>query len=325
MKVCVGGTFNILHMGHELLFERAFEDDNQVFIGLTSDDLVREDKTVSIDDFETRKKNLESFLDGKGWGGRYTITQLVDKLGPSVREDYDAIVVSEETRSGAEAINLERKKNDLKPLKILTIKMAYSETGDVISSTKIKKGEMDVNGKIMRKVVICVGSENHVKIKAVENVFSMLFRRVQVNGMKVKANVPEQPMEKGVIQGAIERAKAALNEKCDFGVGIEAGLFFNKIIDRYLDVQYCAVIDKSKRMTLGHGSGFYYPGDVIELVKKGRTIGQSMNEIYGIEDVGKKMGAIGYLSKDILDRTKLTEQAVLMAMVPRIRRKLYEK
>lgn len=325
MKVCIGGTFNILHLGHELLFEKAFEDDNQVFIGLTSDDLIREDKTVSIDDFETRKKNLESFLKGKGWGGRHTIVQLEDKLGPSVREDYDAIVVSEETRSGAEAINKEREKNSLKPLEILVVGMVYSETGDVISSSKIKKGEMDVNGKVMRKIIISVGSENQVKIKAVDNVFSMLFSRVQVNGLKVKVNVPEQPKEKEVIEGAIERAKSALNEKCDFGVGIEAGLFWNEIINKYLDVQYCVVIDKSKRMTTGHGPGFYYPDEIIELVKKGRTIGQSMKERYGIEDVGRKMGAIGYLSKDILDRTKLTEQAVLMAMIPRIRRKLYER
>jgi inosine/xanthosine triphosphatase len=325
MKVCIGGTFNILHLGHELLFERAFEDDNQVYIGLTSDELAKEERTVSIDDFDTRKNNLKSFLDGKGWSGRYTITQLEDKLGPSVREDYDAIVVSEDTRSGAEAINVEREKNALKPLKILVVGMAYSETGDVISSTKIKKGEMDVNGKIMRKVVICVGSENQVKIKAVENVFSMLFSRIQVNGMTVKVNVPEQPMEKEVIQGAVDRAKAALNGKCDFGVGIEAGLLWNETIDKYLDVQYCAVIDKSKRMTLGHGSGFYYPDEVIDLVKKGRTIGQSMKERYGIEDVGRRMGAIGYLSKDILNRTKLTEQAVLMAMIPRIRRDLYER
>ncbi len=324
MKVCFGGTFNILHKGHELMFEKAFENDNQVFIGITSDGLARKAKEVDIEDFEERKKNLESFLDGKGWRSRYSITRLDDELGPAVRKDFDAIVVSEETRPRAEVINSEREKNGLKSMEIYTVKMALAENGDTVSATKIKKGEMDVNGKLLKKVVVCVGSENPLKINAVENVFSKLFRRVQIIGKKVNSGVPNQPMEKEVIEGAIERAKNALDEECDFGVGIEAGLIWNDVAREYFDVQYCAVIDKAKRLTSGHGSGFYYPPILVDLVKQGRTIGQSIEEKFGISDIGKKQGAIGYLSKDLFDRTRLTEQAVLMAFIPRIRRELYE-
>ncbi len=324
MKVCVGGTFNILHKGHELLFNRAFQDDNHVFIGLTSHELIKGKKEVQIDDFETRRKRLEEFLRGKGWGERHTIMKLNDVLGPAVSEDFDAIIVSEDTRYRAEEINRMRGKNHIKPLKILLIEMAKAQNGDVISATKIKKGEMDANGTMMRTIIVCVGSENKVKINAVENVFSKLFRQVLVKGINVETKVPEQPMEKDVIDGAMERAKASATEECDFGVGIEAGLFFNKSIQRYFDVQYCAVIDKSNRMSLGHGSGFCYPPEIIEVVKRKKTISQAIEERYGIKDVGSKEGAVGYLSKGMLNRTKLTEQAVLMAMIPRIRRELYE-
>ncbi|ODS39676.1 MAG: hypothetical protein A7315_02945 [Candidatus Altiarchaeales archaeon WOR_SM1_79] len=324
MKVCVGGTFNILHKGHELLFEKAFEEGTHVYIGLTSDDLVREEKKVEINEFKTRKKDLESFLKGKGWEGRYTIVQLSDELGPAVKEDFDAIIVSEETMPRAEEINMIREKNSLAPLKVFCVNMVYAENGEAISSTRIKKGEMDVNGKMMRKIIVHVGSENQVKINAVNNVFSKLFRRVQVKGLKIEKKVPEQPKEDEVIMGAIKRALSAMNKECDFGVGIEAGLFWNDIAKKYFDVQYCVVVDRGGRMTMGHGSGFYYPEEVIEQVKKGKTVSQAIEEKYKIKNVGRKKGAIGYLSREIINRTQLTEQAVLMAMIPRIRRELYE-
>jgi inosine/xanthosine triphosphatase len=324
MKVCLGGTFNIIHKGHELLFQKAFEDNNQVAIGLTSDELISGKKEVEIEKYEIREKKLIAFLNGMGWEGRFTISKLTDELGPAKEKDFDAIIVSGETKAGAEAINLERGKNSLKLLKIIPVKMAFAENGDVISSTRIKKGEMDVNGKLMKTVLVYVGSENQVKIGAVENVFSKLFRKIVVKGIKVDSNVPQQPKEKEVIEGAIKRATDILDSDCDFGVGIEAGLFFNEVENKYFDVQYCAIIDKRKKITLGHGGGFYYPDEIINLVNQGKTVGRAIEERYGIKDVGRKMGAIGYLSKDLLNRTKLTEQAVLMALIPRIRSELYE-
>jgi inosine/xanthosine triphosphatase len=176
----------------------------------------------------------------------------------------------------------------------------------------------------MKRVLVHVGSENPVKIKAVENIFSKIFRRVKVEGMNVKPNVPPQPKEKEVIQGAITRAEKTLSEEADFGVGIEAGLFYNEVAEKYFDVQYCAIVDKGKRLTLGHGPGFYYPGDIMDIVNTGKTVGQSMEDKYGIKNIGRKKGAIGYLSKELIDRTKLTEQAVVMALIPRIRSELYE-
>jgi inosine/xanthosine triphosphatase len=324
VKVCLGGTFNIIHKGHELLFEKAFEGDNQVFIGLTSDRLIEGKKSVDVDDYNTREGNLRSFLDGKGWKGRFTITELTDELGPAAFKDFDAIIVSEETQEGAHAINSEREKEGLKPLEIFTVKLALAENGEVISATKIKKGLMDVNGKLMKKVLVHVGSENPVKINAVENIFSKIFRRVKVIGVNVKPNVPPQPKEKEVIQGAIERSRSVMDSECDFGVGIEAGLFYNDVAERYFDIQYCAIVDKGKRLTLGHGSGFYYPQDIMDIVKTGKTVGQSMEDRFGIKNIGQKKGAIGYLSKDLITRTKLTEQAVVMALIPRIRSELYE-
>jgi inosine/xanthosine triphosphatase len=323
MKVCFGGTFNIIHGGHELIFNKAFEGDNQVFIGLTADELVAGSKDVEIDDYETRKKNLEEFLAKNGWQGRFSVLKLEDELGPAVSKDFDVIVVSAETVPNAEAINRERERQGLKTMDILTVEMALAENGDVISATRIKRGDMDAQGSMLREVVISVGSHNPVKLAAVSNVFLRFFKEVKVLDADVTTGVPEQPMEGDVVSGAVERAKGAMIGDSDFGVGIEAGLFEDKKSEKTFDVQFCAIIDRAGRLTMGHGPGFSYPPDIMELVSQGRTVGGAVEERYGIKEIGKKEGAIGFLTERKLDRTALTEQAVFMAMVPRIRRELY--
>ena len=171
---------------------------------------------------------------------------------------------------------------------------------------------------------VAVGSNNPVKVKAVENVFSRLFGNVTVDGRKVASGVPPQPFGAETVKGAITRAKNAYKSgSYDYGVGIEAGL--SDVEGYVLDVQFCAIFDPADGITLGCGSGFAYPPHVISEVLAGREVGDVMSEVSGIPDLGKKLGAIGYLSHGLLDRTQLTEQSVLMALIPRINPKLYKK
>ncbi len=172
--------------------------------------------------------------------------------------------------------------------------------------------------KLMKVVV---GSTNPVKIKATKNVFKKFFKNVEVFGVNVKSK--KQPIGmKETIEGAISRAEQALKFG-DVGVGIEAGLVeipYTKT--GYFDIQFCAIKDKDL-LTLGCGMGFEYPKVVIEEVLKGKEVGEVMEKISGIKEIGKKMGAIGFLSKGLIDRVSLTEQAVLSALLPRINKNLY--
>jgi inosine/xanthosine triphosphatase len=171
---------------------------------------------------------------------------------------------------------------------------------------------------------VAVGTNNPVKVKAVENVFSRLFGNVTVEARKVSSGVPPQPLGSETVKGAITRAKNAYKAGgYDYGVGIEAGL--SDVEGYVLDIQFCAIYDTVDGITLGCGSGFEYPPDVVTEVLSGREVGEVMSEVSGIENLGKKLGAIGYLSHGMLDRTQLTEQSVLMALIPRINPKLYKK
>lgn len=168
-----------------------------------------------------------------------------------------------------------------------------------------------------------VGSNNPIKAQAVKNVFERALGPAEVRLISVESGVPLEPLGNDIARGACERAKKALLD-ADFGVGIEAGLIWHKELKLYFDVQFCAIVSRDGKLTVGHGSGFVYPPKVIERVLAGRPVGDVMSELTGIEKLGHKIGSIGYLSKGLLTREQLTEQAVLMALIPRLHPELYE-
>ena len=61
--VGTGGTFDHLHDGHKLLIETALKVSNKVVIGLTSQKMLKRKRFADlIEDYNTRKKNLEDFI-----------------------------------------------------------------------------------------------------------------------------------------------------------------------------------------------------------------------------------------------------------------------
>lgn len=150
MRVCIGGTFDHLHKGHVALINKAFEvagEDGFVFIGLTLRKM--DSKKNDIQCFGKRKQNLENFLEQKKSDVEYDIRSISDKYGPSIEGDFDAIVVSPETKHVALEINSEREKIDKKPLKIFIIDYVLSSDGEPISSSRIRNDKIDKEGNIV--------------------------------------------------------------------------------------------------------------------------------------------------------------------------------
>lgn len=151
-KVAVGGTFDELHMGHESLLSKAFEIGEKVVIGLSSDEFVSKmGKPHVTASYAERLMELQAFLEKSGLTDRAEIVPLNDPYGLTISgKGLEALVVSKETEAAASKINEIRAKASLPPLKIVTINMVPAENCTPISTTRIRSGEIDRNGHLLK-------------------------------------------------------------------------------------------------------------------------------------------------------------------------------
>jgi len=151
--VAVGGTFDEFHKGHRALLMKAFEVGERVLIGLCSDTLVESlSKPHVTASYEDRLEELSQFLRERGVLERAEIMQLNDPFGVTLSEGcVEALIVSRETEHMAVKINEERRRRGLPPLQIVTIDMIPSENHAPISTTRIRHGEIDREGHLLKK------------------------------------------------------------------------------------------------------------------------------------------------------------------------------
>ena len=92
-------------------------------------------------------KNLKYFFSDKS---NFTIVPLEDPYGTTIYDgDFEAIVVSEETEPTAVEINDIRISKGMRPLDIVVVSFVLAYDGTPISSTRIRRGEINQNGNVI--------------------------------------------------------------------------------------------------------------------------------------------------------------------------------
>ncbi len=162
------------------------------------------------------------------------------------------------------------------------------------------------------------------KTECNQKYFREIYGAIDISPRDVDSGVPDQPFGMDeTIKGAVNRAKNSYSADVDLSIGIESGLMQTPhTITGYIDLQWCAIFD-GDNITLGVSSGFEYPPEVVKEVLNGVEVGDVMDRITGIDNLGTKKGAVSHLSMDMLNRTENTEQCVLTAMIPRMNKDIY--
>lgn len=165
---------------------------------------------------------------------------------------------------------------------------------------------------------IIVASQNPVKIETTRLGFSRMFpdEVLDISGVSVPSNVPDQPKGDEVLTGAINRAENAskISVDADFWVGIEGG-----IDDDGQDMNTFAwIVIKAKNGKMGKGSTgkFFLPKKVAKLIRQGKELGEADDIVFGLKNSKQANGAVGILTGNVLTRTTFYENAVILALIP---------
>ena len=151
--VATGGTFDEIHLGHLALLTKAFEMGDKVVIGVTSDRYAANEQRKGrlTHRYEERVANLRRAIRENFGKVSYEIRRLTTPYGPTVLTGkVKALIVSFETASVGSEINKIRARKGINPLAIIIVDMIKAEDGTRISSSRIRTGEIDSIGRLLK-------------------------------------------------------------------------------------------------------------------------------------------------------------------------------
>lgn len=176
----------------------------------------------------------------------------------------------------------------------------------------------------MKKVIIA--SKNPVKINAAKKAFESVFptENFEFIGLQVPSFVSDQPMsDEETLEGAINRAENAKLAKkdADYWVGIEGGIETNGID---MDAFGWMIVLSKEQVGQARSCTFPLPPYVAQAVNAGQELGHVNDTFFKMHNSKQGGGAVGSLTNNLVTRTDLYVQPLILALIPFMQEKLFE-
>ncbi|ABU78565.1 non-canonical purine NTP phosphatase [Cronobacter sakazakii] len=161
--------------------------------------------------------------------------------------------------------------------------------------------------------VVCA-TTNPAKIQAILRAFSEIFGEASchIDAVSVDSGVPEQPLgSEETRTGARQRVinARALRPQADYWVAIEAGIDDDSTFS-------WVVIESADQRGEARSATLPLPAAILNEVRAGKALGPVMSAWTGIDEIGRKEGAIGIFTAGKLTRSSVYHQAVILALSP---------
>jgi inosine/xanthosine triphosphatase len=130
------------------------------------------------------------------------------------------------------------------------------------------------------------------------------------------SGVSDQPRSNAeTLLGARNRAcrAAATVTTADFWVGVEGGV---EEFDGEMTSFSWVYIQSRRRSGKARSATFFLPPVVADLLRQGVELGEADDRVFGRVNSKQENGAVGILTENVIDRARLYEQAVTLALIP---------
>jgi len=164
-----------------------------------------------------------------------------------------------------------------------------------------------------------VGSTNPSKVESVRQAFQKLgYTDIELMSINVPSGVSEQPFsDEETIQGAMNRANAVMKSipDLDFAVGLEGGVVETSVMEKtsIFLTNWGAVVDSKGNIGIGAGHRVQMPSMMAQELRKGRELGDVVDEWSQGSDIHKKQGAIGVLTNNLITRSDMFSDVIICA------------
>ncbi|KHJ47630.1 dephospho-CoA kinase [Trichuris suis] len=143
----IGGTFDHMHVGHEMLLTCAALAASKLTIGVAYGDLLYGKFLFGlVEPLDMRVYNINQFLATIAPDLSFTCVPIADLYGPTLYDEtMDCLIVSEETFEGGQMINLKRADKGMSQLELVTIDLlniGSGTDGHVKISSTLKRVEL---------------------------------------------------------------------------------------------------------------------------------------------------------------------------------------
>ena len=172
-----------------------------------------------------------------------------------------------------------------------------------------------------------IGTKNPGKVKGATDALTQYFENVEVIGVSVPSNVPDQPVNEETFEGARNRVNNLVkyaeenNIEADFFLGIESGLC--NTYGTWQIMNFAVIKDKNNYESVGTSASFPVPNKYIEDIKQ-KGFGPVVDSILNTDNIRNSVGGISYLTHEKVSRIDLTKEAFLMALTPFINGEIWK-